>query len=284
MRVVKIILSVFVIVSVSACVLMGPSRTVPQANYKLAINEDLPKPRVLEIVEQVLAEQGLQPTATGWEDYSSGSGGNHFDELKQFRRYQLNDIEVSYYPHSAEYIRLSYYEHGPGRFSVPAIELYYSIRRALVDAGLQHLPETADDIAASKPVRSPEQFNENSDYSAWGYYVEWSLGVVLALGIYTIIIFFPLWMLLRRMLSKLDWSLKAKRAVFIAVATGLFYPTIVPLSMFGPILLVPGIIPAPLLLWSATELREVILISIMVTLIISAAASLIYIKQKHDAT
>ena len=82
---------------------------------------------------------------------------------KQELRYRKGDYEifygVMYYPETAGYIHLSYYEHENRQFSKESIDLYYQLYKSFASNDLIHLPETAEDIKAALPVVTPEEFN-----------------------------------------------------------------------------------------------------------------------------
>ncbi len=269
---------IFLVLSLSSCVLLGPGRTVPHANYKLAVSENYSRTQVLELVDQVVKENGFIKVSTGWEDAGETFDAEIRDTLSKSIRYELNDLQISYFPNSTQDVQISFYEFGRGRFSESAIELYYVIREAMSDAGLEHLAESPDDVAAYRRIGSPEQFNERSDYSAFGYHAGWAFGIALGLGLYVFIVLIPVWKLLRKSLRNMSGSLTVKRMVFVALVVSFFYPLVIPLSMFGPVILFPGIVPAPLILLIATEFRGLIMGSIIVTLILSTPASFYYLK------
>ncbi len=267
----------------SSCVLISESTTVPHANYKIEASDPSQKQEALEVVGQVLHSLKFELQPNDWKVWETILDADRLAEKKQELRYKRDNFEVSYRAmYGAEtsgFIRLSFYEQEGRQFSEEGIGLFYQIHRKFSDSGLVHIVETVEDVKAARPLVTPEAFNAQQPLPPLSKKIKYAAFILGGLLVYAFIILYPFWMLIRKVLSNRQNGLQAKRAAFALVSALVIFPVPLPMSMFGPMLLVPGFFCIPFVMGLPSDYVLFVAISISGTLLLSTIASLWFIKE-----
>ena len=126
---------------------------------------------------------------------------------------------------------------------------------------------------------TPEDFNKShppptsaKKAKQWGF---------LAAGLlaYLLIVFLPAWLLLRKLSNKFAVSVNLKRVAFALLSAALLFPMPIPMSMFGPMLLVPGAFLAPSVASLPQQYFHYAAISFSAAFLLSVIASIRYIRK-----
>jgi hypothetical protein len=262
------------------------SITVPHANYKIDASNDKQRLIVLENIDQALISQGFSLQLNDWKTWEPILEPERLEEKKQERRYVKGDFEifygVLYQSKNVGYIRLSFYEHDKRQFSKEGICLYYQLKSEFSDRGLVHLSETPDDIKASRPVVIPEEFNQHNPLPPFRESVEYAALVVLSFLVYGVVILFPGWLALRKLTTNLSTSYNMRRCILVLSSALLLFPTPIPMSMFGPVLLVPGILMLPFVFGLPEQYINYVVLSVGLTLVLSTAAAFWLVKSSPN--
>ena len=120
-------------------------------------------------------------------------------------------------------------------------ELSYLVagKTALVAQGLDPLPEDETDRAHYRPVQTPAMFNQDHPPPSVQKLITEAMYGAVALGIYSLFIFWPGFKVGLKFIRAKNTSVASKRILFTVVGALTLAPAPFPLSMFGPILLVP---------------------------------------------
>lgn len=267
----------------ASCVLISESTSVPHANYKIDVSEPSQKEEVLKIVDQVLHSTKFELQPNDWRAWETILDGDHLAEKKQELRYKRDNFEIFYrVMHDVEtdgFIRLSFYEQEGRQFSEEGISLFSQIHKKFSDRGLIHIDETAEDVKAARPVITPEAFNQQHPLPPSSKKIKYAAFVLGGLLVYAFIIIFPFWILIRKVVSKRLNGLQAKRIAFALGSTLIVFPVPLPISMFGPMLLVPGFLCIPFIMGLPSDYVLFVAVSMSGTLLLSTVASLWFIKE-----
>jgi hypothetical protein len=262
------------------------SITVPHANYKIDASTDRQRLIALGSIDQALISLGFSLQINDWKTWEPILEQDRLNEKKQERRYVKGDFEVFYgvlyQSNNLGYLRLSFYEHDKRQFSKEGIGLYYQLKREFSDRGLVHLSETPDDIKASRPVVSPEEFNQQNPPPPVRENVEYAAIVGLSFIIYGGVILLPGWLMLRRLTTYISKSYRVRRCILAGASSLLLFPIPIPMSMFGPVLLVPGILMLPFIFGLPEQYINYVGLSVGLTLVISTAAAFWLIKSSPN--
>lgn len=268
------------------CVMATKSITVPHANYKIDASTDMQRLVALESIDQALTSLGFSLQMNDWKTWEPILEQDRLNEKKQERRYVKGNFEVFYgvlyKSNNLGYIRLSFYEHDKRQFSKEGIDLYYELKREFSDRGLVHLSETSDDIKASRPVVSPEEFNQQNPPPPFRENVKYAAFVALSFIIYGVVILFPGWLTLRRLTTYASKSFSMRRCILAGASALLLFPIPIPMSMFGPVLLVPGILMLPFVFGLPEQYINYVGLSVGLTLVISVVAAFWLIKSSAN--
>ncbi|MER2490314.1 hypothetical protein [Catenovulum sediminis] len=262
------------------------SITVPHANYKIDASTDMQRLVALESIDQALTSIEFSLQMNDWKTWEPILEQDRLNEKKQERRYVKGNFEVFYgvlyQSNNLGYIRLSFYEHDKRQFSKEGIDLYYELKREFSDRGLVHLSESSDDIKASRPVVSPEEFNQKNPPPPFRENVKYAAFVALSFIIYGVVILFPGWLTLRRLTTYISKSIIKRRCILAGASALLLFPTPIPMSMFGPVLLVPGILVLPFVFGLPEQYINYVGLSVGLTLVISVVAAFWLIKSSPN--
>ncbi|WP_333607535.1 hypothetical protein [Arsukibacterium sp.] len=256
------------------------SITVPHANYKIEAAND--KLAALENIDLALASLGFSLKENDWETWKPILEADRVVEKRQERRYSKGDFEVFYgvlyQSGNMGYIRLSFYEHDKRQFSKEGIALYYQLKNELSNRGLVHLPETPEDVKAARPVVSPEEFNKQHPLPSLNEKAGYLALIALSFLIYAVVIIVPGWLLIRKVAAIFSINTNGRRCVFILLAALVLFPAPMPMSMFGPVFLVPGVLMLPFVFGLPEQFIHFITLSVGFTLVLSCVAALWLIK------
>ena len=282
----KAIFISILIFMLSSCVLISESTTVPHANYKIEASDPSQKQEALKVVAQVLHSLKFELQPNDWKVWETILDADRLAEKKQELRYKRDNFEVSYrVMYGAEtngFIRLSFYEQEGRQFSKEGIGLFYQTRKKLSDSGIVHIDETVEDVKAAQPVVTPEAFNEQHPFPPLSKKIKYAAFILGGLLVYAFIILYPFWMLIQNVLSNRQNGLQAKRAAFALVSAVVIFPVPLPMSMFGPMILVPGFLCIPFIMGLPSDYLLFVAISISGTLLLSTVASLWFIKEASN--
>ena len=282
----KYVLIIICSLILQGCVMATKSITVPHANYKIDASIDKQRLIALENIDQALMSLGFNLQMNDWKAWEPILEQDRLTEKKQERRYVKGNFEVFYgvlyQTNNLGYIRLSFYEHDKRQFSEEGIGLYYQLEREFSDRGLVHLSETRDDIKASRPVVSPEEFNQQNPLPPFREKVKYAALAALGFIIYGVVILFPGWLALRRLTTYISKSYSARRCILAGASSLLLFPIPIPMSMFGPVLLVPGMLMLPFIFGLPEQYINYFGLSAGLTLVISIVAALWLIKSSPD--
>jgi len=258
------------------------SITVPHANYKIEAVNDQQKLAVLENIDLALTSLGFSLKENDWETWKPILEPDRLAEKRQERRYSKGDFEVFYgvlyQSGNLSYVRLSFYEHDKGQFSKEGIALYYQLKDEFSNRGLVHLPETPEDVKAARPVVSPEEFNKQHPPPPLKEKAGYFALIALSFLIYAVVIIVPGWLLIRKVTSRFSINTNGRRCIFVLLAALALFPSPIPMSMFGPVLLVPGVFMLPFVFGLPEQFVHFIALSVGFTLVLSFGAALWLIK------
>lgn len=276
-------LKVFFIISLSfflhGCIVITTSNAVPHATYKIELPSNEKKDKVLNKINTAMLSEGFVIEENDWEAWARILSDEELKDKKLERTYKHGDIKLSYSPDNFNHIRLNFYEYNQKQFTPNAIGFYYNIKESISNMGLIHLSQTEDDLKSYRPLFSPEDFNNKHPLPT---YLETAKEIFIALigvGIYIAIIVFPFWYWLRKLFNKYDLTVNIKRFLFSLACLIVIFPFPIPISMFGPMLLIPGIFNIPFIYNLPEGYIMVILISSITTGVLSAVASLWFLKK-----
>lgn len=264
------------------CIMATKSITVPHASYKIKALNDRQKLAALENIDLALTSLGFSPKENDWETWKPILEPDRLAEKKQELRYSKSDFEVFYgvlfQSANTGYVRLNFYEHDKRQFSEEGIDLYYQLKNEFSNRGLVHLPETPEDVKAARPVVSPEEFNEQHPLPPLKEKAGYLALIALSCLIYAVVIIVPGWLLIRKLTVILPKNTNGRRCVFALLAALVLFPVPMPMSMFGPVLLVPGVFMLPFMSELPEQLIHFIGLSVGFTLVLSSGAALWLIK------
>ena len=282
----KCVLIIIFSLILQGCVMATKSITVPHANYKIDASTDRQRLIALESIDQALISLGFSLQMNDWKTWEPILEQDRLNEKMQERRYVKGDFEVFYgvlyQSNNLGYIRLSFYEHDKRQFSKEGIDLYYQLKREFSDRGLVHPSETHDDIKASRPVVSPEEFNQQNPPPTVRENAKYAALVVLSFIIYGVVILFPGWLMLRRLTTYISKNYSVRRCILAGASSLLLFPAPIPISMFGPVLLVPGMLMLPFIFGLPGQYINYVGLSVGLTLVISTAAGYWLIKSSPN--
>lgn len=246
----------------SGCVWLGDARTVPHASIKLGIPEGQTLDQAVALLDRTVLRLGYNKQQNDWEKWKPILSEAELELKKKEATYTSDGMRIMYMPErNAEYLAsdpqaplarrpsffLHFYEDEGYVFTDRGIAAHEALKAALAAEGLQSLE--ADDIDRKhyRPVSTPVEFNQQHGPPSFqrravnvGY-------AVYAFAAYALLIAWPAWWLGLRALRKRTMSLIRKRLLFTALGSLLLPPVAVPMSMFGPVLLIPLPLAAPLL-------------------------------------
>lgn len=264
------------------CIMGTNSITVPHANFKIDQLGHTTKTEVLDSIDLSLVSLGFRLQENDWKAWQPILDEERLAEKKQERRYKKEQFEVFYgvlyEAENHDHIRLSFYEHDQRQFSKEGIDLYYRLKDEFSNKGLDHLAETSEDIKASRPIKSPEEFNRQNPLPPTSEKVKYAAFLGLSCLIYLAIVLVPGWLLIRKLVSKFSVNYNTRRCIFVLLAALTLFPVPIPMSMFGPVLLIPGILMLPFAIEFPEQLISYVGISSGVTFIVSLIAALWLLK------
>jgi hypothetical protein len=254
------------------------SITVPHANFKIDQSGYDNESEILERIDLSLVSLGFILQENDWKVWEPILEQERLAEKKQERRYKKEEFEVFYgvlyKAENKDHIRLSFYEHDQRQFSIEGIELYYKLKDEFTKKGLVHLTETPEDVKTSNPIKSPEEFNSQNPLPPTSENVKYAAFMGLSCLIYLAIVLVPGWLLIRKWVSKLSVNYNTKRCIFVFLAALTLFPAPIPMSMFGPVLLIPGILTLPFMIEFPLQLISFMGVSFGITFIVSLIAAL----------
>lgn len=264
------------------CIMVTKSTTVPHANYKIEALNDRQRLAALENIDLALTSLGFRLKENDWETWKPILEPDRLAEKRQERRYSKGNFEVFYgvlyQSGNMGYVRLSFYEHDKRQFSSEGIALYYQLKNEFSDRGLVHLPETPEDVKAARPVVSPEEFNKKHPLPPLNEKAGYFALMALSFLMYAVVIIVPGWLLIRKVTAILPINTNGRRCVFIFLAALFLFPAPMPMSMFGPVLLVPGVLMLPFVFGLSEQFIHFVALSVGFTLVLSCGAALWLIK------
>lgn len=264
------------------CIMVTKSVTVPHANYKIEALNDRQRLAALENIDLALTSLGFSLKENDWEMWKPILEPDRLAEKRQERRYSKGNFEVFYgvlyQSGNMSYVRLSFYEHEKRQFSEEGIALYYQLKTEFSDRGLVHLPETPEDVKAARSVVSPEEFNKQHPLPPLDEKAGYFALIVLSFLIYAVVIIVPGWLLIRKVTAIFSINTNVSRCLLILLPALVLFPAPMPMSMFGPLLLVPGVLMLPFVFGFPEQFLHFIALSVGFTLVLSCGAALFLIK------
>lgn len=260
------------------CIMGTNSITVPHANFKIDQSGYDNESEILERIDLSLVSLGFILQENDWKVWEPILEQERLAEKKQERRYKKEEFEVFYgvlyQAENKDHIRLSFYEHDQRQFSKEGIDLYYRLKDEFTKKGLVHLAETPEDVKTSNPIKSPEEFNSQNPLPPTSENVKYAAFMGLSCLVYLAIVLVPGWLLIRKWVSKLSVNYNTKRCIFVFLAALTLFPAPIPMSMFGPVLLIPGILTLPFMIEFPVQLISFMGVSSGITCIVSLIAAL----------
>lgn len=279
---ISFLLIAFMFATLPGCIIVSDSITVPHANFKLEVPLNSSKQSILNSIDESLHSLGFKLLENDWEVWKPILENDQLVEKQRERRYENGDLEISFSElftsKNDGFIRLSYYEKESRQFSDLGIEVYYKIHDQLLKVGLVHLEESDEDVKASRPLVTPEEFNRSYPKPRLIETVKYVAMVALGLIFYILFVLMPGWLLIRRMLRKVGVECANSKLIFATIVSLLLFPAPIPISMFGPMLLAPGIFILPFIFGIPEQMQVAILLSMGVTWVISLLAALWLLK------
>ena len=289
-------LSLFMCFSLlSGCVWLGDSRAVPHANIKLAIPEGHTLDQAVAMVDRAILKLGYSKEANDWEKWKPIISDQELENKKKEATYIFDGVRIMYIPernpqYQAANTQASlanrpsffvhFYEDDGYVFSDSGIAAYEALKTALSSEGLQRLEEDENDREHYRPVLTPSLFNQQHSPPSFRQRVVTVGYSVYAFIAYALVVALPACWLGLRVLRKRTMSLRRKRLLFTGLGSLLLPPIPVPVSMFGPLLLVPLPLVAPFvlglphryLLWVATSMAVTAICCFMISMKIRTTA------------
>ena len=264
--------------ALQGCLLFPTSTSVPHAAYKIELPHELSKENILNKIESILLKKGFLLEKNDWEVWEPLLSDEELIDKKLERTYYYNDIKLDYRPDSFNYIRLNYHEYNQKQFTTYGRNTYYQIKNSISKIGLVHSPQTDEDIKLARPVTNPENFNKSNPLPTSYQTAKEITVIAIGVVIYSILML-PFWFWLRKISIKYNYSIINKRIIFTIISAIIIFPIPVPMSMFGPFILVPGIFSIPFLFGLPANYLAVIVFSSIATGVVSAAASVWLLKR-----
>lgn len=240
----------------------------------------MPEDEALNIAENVLLSLKYEKRPNDWESWAF-LDAERLEEKKKERSYVKEDFEISYTPEplKSEYralgrFHLHFYENKEYVFSSGGFQEYKSIAEALASAGLA-LGQTDDaDRKHYREVYPPEWFNAHERPPSLAEHAKNAAFGAFALGMYALIILWPGFRAALRLFSRWRLPRRGKQLVFVLGCSVALAPAPMPLSMFGPVLIVPFPMVAPVLFGNVpATFLQLVAISFLLTLLVSAVVS-----------
>jgi hypothetical protein len=212
---------------------------LPVANMKFIVPKDQTSTRLFDQVERVILSRGYA------KQHGYGQGELYTQE------YIKDKFQASFQPNDGVQKQLGviyiyFYESDHSQFTQAGIAEYYALNTSLKLAGLQSSTEDEADRKNSRWVATPETFNEHHPPPRPQEVIEDMLPGLVALMLYGLVVILPGSLLGIKFINSLNISISAKRILFIVGSSLLFAPLPLPLSMWGPFVLVPLPLCAPL--------------------------------------
>lgn len=236
------------------------------------------KNEILRKIHNAMISRGFILEENNWKAWEKLLSEEELKDRKLERTYSHGDIKLSYSPDNFNHIRLNFYEYNKKQFSSNAINSFYDLKIYFSLIGLNHLSQTEDDLKSYRPIKSPEDFNNDHPLPTRLEKAKEILIIIVGVVIYTAIMIVPFWYWLRKLFNKYNLTVNTKRFLFSLTSLIVIFPFPAPMTMFGPLLLMPGIISLPLLYELPTIYIKTILISSVTTGALSAMVSLWFLK------
>ena len=268
----------------SGCVWISRNQIVPHANIKLVLNNIDEEQRIINRAEQAILALGYEKQPNDWEDWTFLEP-EALERKKLERRYRKGKFEISYTPDLDVVYRsfgtphLHFYEYDEYVFSEAGFNEYYNIITALKNADLSLGETRENDIKHSREVYTPTIFNSKHNPPST---VDRGKSTLYAIGtvcIYALIILWPGYRIFLKIANSRSISRLSRISLFTVAGAGLLAPVPMPLSMFGPVLLVPLPLLAPMLVGEPAHYYKLVISSMGVTAVISFLVAFKFIKK-----
>jgi hypothetical protein len=258
------------------CVWVSEAQPKPHANLKVAMSEGSDDD-VLLVIERVATSLGYEKEPNDWEKWVPILSGPALENKRKEATYKRDGFSIMYMPEltgpyrDPPVLHLHFYEEARYIFSERGFAAFQELETALRQAGLTTLEEDEIDRKHHRPVTTPAAFNQDHPPPSLAKRAKRFAYAAFVFVAYGLTVVFPAFWLGLRFLRKRAMTVRRKRAIFVSVATMVLPPAPLPLSMFGPILLVPSPLVAPFMLEKAPHFISWFVGS---TLAIAAIASL----------
>ena len=278
------------------CVWLSESRAVPHASLKLAISDGQTLDQAIAVADRAILKLGYAKEPNDWEKWQPILSEQELENKKKEATYLSNGMRIMYMPErNAQYLTaqpqaplavrpsffLHFYEEEGYVFTDSGVAAYEALKAALASDGLQNLEEDENDKKHYRPLVTPSLFNEqHSPPSLRQRMVAVGYGAY-AFAAYALVIVLPVCWFGFRALRNRTMPLHRKRLLFTGLGSLLLPPVPVPISMFGPLVLVPLPLVAPFalglpsryVLWVATSITVTAVLCLLISMMIRTAAA-----------
>lgn len=271
--------------ALSGCLVIADYRIIPHANLMVVVPAELSETDVLDRIEQELHWLGYTRQPNDWESWTF-LDEERLEAKKREREYFRESFRLSYRPEvSDEYqklgrLHLHFYEEGEYQFTELGEAQYKELSAALTRVGFPPASHDDLDVKHAREVRSPAWFNERHQPPSVGQRAKVFAYALFGLIPYALIVIWPGFRWAMIITKELNWSRPRRYTVFCVMCGALFAPAPLPLTMFGPALLVPLPIVFPFVLGAPFSFAFSLLASALVTSAVAAAVLAVVIHRE----